>query len=530
MKEPTFPASYTGPPELQSALIENSAKPLALAAADFDEDGTPDLVSGYALDERGLLTLHRGNVDAIYPHSAEAQARRAEGTGTTAPFLTPAMIFALAAAPDFVSVGDFNGDGHWDVLAAGRGGSALYFLLGDGHGQLAAAREIAMPGAVTALVAGEINRADGLADVVVALNTEKGASVLVFEGPDGALNSAPESFALPAAVNSLVLGQFDDAYEMDLAIAAGRELFIVHGRDRKLSLEAAQRQSVPAARIDERDFTLTLMSAVAGDFTGDQQTDLALLLEDGSMRVLSRGRVVAPSLSATERATTALSEETVVNQELLAQSAPQSQSNQTTNRQSRVTRRISAWDSHLLSSGAGPQAAKLVSARVTGLPGEDLLVIDAAGNQLHLLVDAERRTVNGAQENGAATPESVTFDVDGGAVAVLPMHLNSDALTDLVLLRQDASGVPTILLTGEDRSSPLAPPLSPPPRATSRRGAPITRARSSLARRSIRASGVSSPRLRPTKSDGKRLRLTQAPLRRSRPKLASTRTLPSGRL
>src|SRR5437588_428402 len=53
--------SYVGPDELRVALEQNLAQPLSLAAADFDEDGVPDLVSGYAYNGRGIITLLRGN-------------------------------------------------------------------------------------------------------------------------------------------------------------------------------------------------------------------------------------------------------------------------------------------------------------------------------------------------------------------------------------------------------------------------------------------------------------------------------------
>src|SRR5205823_3955114 len=45
--------SYVGPEDLRVALEQNRAEPLSLAAADFDEDGIPDLVIGYAQDARG---------------------------------------------------------------------------------------------------------------------------------------------------------------------------------------------------------------------------------------------------------------------------------------------------------------------------------------------------------------------------------------------------------------------------------------------------------------------------------------------
>src|SRR5438045_1866805 len=63
----------------QQALEQNTARPLSLTAADFDEDGIPDLISGYGDSGRGIVTLLRGNVDAIYPNAPEAKQGRANG-------------------------------------------------------------------------------------------------------------------------------------------------------------------------------------------------------------------------------------------------------------------------------------------------------------------------------------------------------------------------------------------------------------------------------------------------------------------
>src|SRR4029079_3308694 len=152
--------SYQGPENLQRALRQNQAEPRSLASADFDEDGVPDLVTGYAYNGRGIITIHRGNVDSIYPNTPEAKQRKADGTFTAAPFLSPGRVFDAPAAADFVAAGDFDADGHFDLAAAGRGSRVLLLLAGDGRGGFALPRESSLPGAVTALVAGEINRAD----------------------------------------------------------------------------------------------------------------------------------------------------------------------------------------------------------------------------------------------------------------------------------------------------------------------------------------------------------------------------------
>src|SRR3989442_8582724 len=176
--------SYVGPDELRQALEENRAEPLSLSSADFDEDGVPDLISGYAYNGHGIMTLLRGNVDSIYPNAPEAKQRKTNGTFTDAPFLSPAQIIAAPVAPDFIGAGDFDADGHWDVVTASRARGSLFLFSGDGHGGFGAAQEIALPGLVTAMTTGEVNRADGLTDVIVGVTTGDGAEALVFEGPN----------------------------------------------------------------------------------------------------------------------------------------------------------------------------------------------------------------------------------------------------------------------------------------------------------------------------------------------------------
>src|SRR5687768_10580189 len=229
-------SKYICSEHLQGAFENNQAEPRSLASADFDEDGVPDLVSGYASGKKGIVSLRRGNIDSIYPNTPEANQRKLTGELSGAPFLSPAHLFETAFAPDFLGTGDFNADGHWDVVLGARGIAFLSILNGDGHGSFGETKKIGLPGGVTALTTGEINRADGLTDVIVAINGESGSQVLVFEGPSGALKATPESFSLPAPATSLALGHLSSAYTVDLAVSAGAELLVIYGRDRKLTL------------------------------------------------------------------------------------------------------------------------------------------------------------------------------------------------------------------------------------------------------------------------------------------------------
>src|SRR5437667_5689790 len=96
------PIAYRGPEELRQVLEQNQAQALSLASADYDEDGVPDLISGYASSSRGIVMLRRGNVDAIYPNTPAAKHRRVEGGFTDSPFLPLARAFDVPEASELI--------------------------------------------------------------------------------------------------------------------------------------------------------------------------------------------------------------------------------------------------------------------------------------------------------------------------------------------------------------------------------------------------------------------------------------------
>ena len=83
-----LPVHYDG-----SQRSPAGAKPTSIVVDDFDADGMPDLVTGYAEGPTGLLVLQQGNPAAIFPHLS---------TGTTAPFFPEARVVETPVAPDFL--------------------------------------------------------------------------------------------------------------------------------------------------------------------------------------------------------------------------------------------------------------------------------------------------------------------------------------------------------------------------------------------------------------------------------------------
>lgn len=134
----------------RGGALATGAKPLSLASTDLNSDGYPDLVAGYATSRGGLIAVHFANPEAFAPSTPESLAGAARGDFQPS-FGGAALTIPVAAAPDLLAAGDFNEDGHADVIFAPKGGDRLYILAGDGHGAFASPLAVAMSGVITAM-------------------------------------------------------------------------------------------------------------------------------------------------------------------------------------------------------------------------------------------------------------------------------------------------------------------------------------------------------------------------------------------
>ena len=174
----------------------SSAPPLAMALGDLDGDGVADLVLGRSHDAGGVLEILRGNPLLRLPEGARPV------DADVAPFLGPAVILEIGLRPDMVAVGDFDADGDMDVVAAQRGVARLALLPGDGAGRFLAGRTLELSGALTALAAGEINRRDGLLDLLVGVDGAVGPQLLLYSSLAGAFHALPEVILSPRSLHS----------------------------------------------------------------------------------------------------------------------------------------------------------------------------------------------------------------------------------------------------------------------------------------------------------------------------------------
>ncbi|MEO6030156.1 MAG: CSLREA domain-containing protein, partial [Candidatus Binatia bacterium] len=139
-------ALLNDPPSVDAAMLAPDVVPLAaagpagglptaLASADLDGDGMPDLIVAYAAGNETTLVVYPGDAEAVYPTPGAARAVSAT------PFAAARTLATVAGRVATLTVADLDGDGLKDVVTEPTLGSAA-LLLGIGDGTLAAAEPI----------------------------------------------------------------------------------------------------------------------------------------------------------------------------------------------------------------------------------------------------------------------------------------------------------------------------------------------------------------------------------------------------
>lgn len=368
---------YAGDTRALAALP--SARPTTLASGDFDRDGVPDLISGYRVNNGGLLTLHRGNELSIFPGGRDVRGEK------LAPFHPRAPVITVPGSPDLIGVGDFNDDIWLDVVTAERGASALNYFKGDGKGGFSLAL-VAVEGKITALTAANLNRDDGSPDLAVAVVNGDTAKLIVFEGMHGALNDpAIDTVELAAPATKLLGVDLDQDALGELIVAAGEELLVVGGRDRKLTSRPSKQITAPI--MFEQKFSSPIVSIATGARANAGSQEVLVLTESGAVDVV---KLTASGLNASGL--------------------------------------------HSLSGTVDP-TSELISGQVSASSSyQDLIVIDRTRQILDVLRRNEH-VESAATVTGADVP-----------VAAIPMRLNKDGLDDLVIL-SEGQIAPAVMLT-----------------------------------------------------------------------------------
>jgi hypothetical protein len=271
-------------PKIDIALSTTAAPltPVSVTVGDFNGDGKADLAVATHNTSQDMVTLLMGNGNGTFQPPVSTVT-------DTAPFSAGITIGLAGGGPSSIVSGDFNGDGHTDlvlvnnrdiivVTAVGRFGTILStavapepgsvsVLLGNGNGTFQTPQNLAVGLAAQSVAAGDFNN-DGRLDLAVNNTASNSVSVLTNTG-GGNFSTATIGLGNGEA-GAPAAGDFNGDGITDLAVPTTTTLINVPGFSGVKVFDGHAGVGLQAATtyVQRLDFS------VVGDFNGDGRPDL----------------------------------------------------------------------------------------------------------------------------------------------------------------------------------------------------------------------------------------------------------------
>jgi FG-GAP-like repeat/FG-GAP repeat len=147
-------------------------EPRSIAVGDFNGDGRQDLAVANIAVDVFIVSIFLGRGDGTFVVASEVE---------------------VGNSPDFVAVGDVNGDGYQDLATANLGADTVSIVLGRGDGTFKIAQDLGVGGGPTEVAVGDFN-GDGRQDLATANGS---VSILLNNTPGMVVNDVVTFEPLP---------------------------------------------------------------------------------------------------------------------------------------------------------------------------------------------------------------------------------------------------------------------------------------------------------------------------------------------
>lgn len=216
-----------------------ASRPLAVAIADMNSDGNPDIVSAGSDGDSVCVLVGNGDgtfrlqqaadvgaaavsiavadvngdgmldVATANPSAGTLSVLLGRGDGT----FQPRRTLTAGSLPDSIAVADVDGDQKLDLISVNSGSNALGIFLGNGDGSFEPQQTVDAGNLPTSIAIGDLN-GDGKADLVTANLVSDTVSVLLGNG-DGTFQSR-QTVAVGRLPEAVALGDINGDGRLDL--------------------------------------------------------------------------------------------------------------------------------------------------------------------------------------------------------------------------------------------------------------------------------------------------------------------------